>query len=323
MLIAYSRFWQDGIERLENFTPPVKDEQTGHYYFDDFRISLHAHHNENDGTSGVGVLIFAPNGLIWSQQSVYCHEFNKYGSFYYAIEQILEEAEKSKAKNLTIFVDDKQFAKAFKYLNPYKDEAYNKLHAYIIDKLKKYNKCQVLFRTKYPEDVKKRLQTEAEKSARAPEFNNQGRWENQTGIIYFNIKEQTEEEMKAFAEQYARIYLDFIEGYMKEIREEIGEEKLRKFVADVKAGKVKSLPDVKRVREKKERFVRVRDYPKLAKPVNCHKCEDEMVFDKCLLKYPEKQFIYYFRCNKCKTSKELNEKGRVITYGKYPKKIIS
>lgn len=318
MLIAYTRIPQDGIEKLENYSEPVKDGTSGHYLFDDFRITLKYSYDKNNRVSGVGVLIFAPNGLIWCQRGIYCHEFNKFGSLYYAIEQILEEADKSKAKNLTIYVDDKNFAKAFKYLNPYKDEAYNTLHAYIIEKLKVYPKCQVLFRNSYPKEVKKRLLSEAESAANMPKFDNRGHWQNQTGITYFEIKEQTEEEVKMFAEQYARMYLDFIESYMEEYREEVGEENFKKFVKSVRDGKIKKLPDVKRVRDKKERYVKVKTFPTLNKAITCQNCKAGMLLENCFMKYPEHQLRFLYRCQKCRATRELNEKGRTLTYGKFP-----
>lgn len=321
MLTAYTRMWQEGIERLKNYTEPVKDEKSGHYYFDDFRIALRYHFNERDNTSGVGVLIFAPNGSIWCQRGIYCFELDKYGSIYQAIDQILEEAEKSKAKNLTFFIEDKAFVNALKHQKPFKVEAYNIVHKYVIDKLKRYPKYQFVFRNNYSKELQERIEKQAKEAARTPEFDNRGQWQNQIGIIYFNIKEQSEEEMKAFARQYADMFLDFFDSYMKEYEQDYGKEAYQNLIAKIKAGKMKSLPSVKRVKAKEERFVKVKNYPKLKKVIVCQHCQTEMQIETCLMKYPEKELRYFLRCKKCQATREMNEKGRTIKYGKYPRKI--
>lgn len=322
MLTGYSRVWQDGIEPLENYIEPIKDEKTSHCYFDPFRVTLQYQYNEKDHVSGVGVLIFAPNGLIWLQTNIYCFELDKFASYYYAIEQLLEEADKSKAKNLMFYVDDKDFAHAVTHKKPYKSEPYNKVHAYVIDKLQKYESYRIDFRDTYPKEVMERLRKEASEGSQVPLFDQRGYWQNQPGKMYFNIKTPTGAEEKEFAEGLARIYLDFFEDYMKEYKEEIGEEKFKQFVADVNAGKIKKLPDTKRVKANKRKTVMVKNFPKLklSKPALCQNCQTEMIFEACFMEYPEKELQYHFRCKKCNATKILNSRNRVISYGKYPKK---
>lgn len=318
MLTGYAKIWQDGIEHIKDYTEPVKDTQTGHFFFDPYRIALQHRYNEKDRTSGIGVLTFAPNGFIWLQTNIYCFEFDKFASYYYSIEQVLEEVNKSKAKNIIIFINDKDFVQAVNHKKPYESEAHNKIHEHIIGKLKTYESYQILFRNKYSDDVKKRLRKESQDASEAPEFNHMGRWQNQPSQIYFNVKTPTEADQKDFAEGLARIFLDFFESYMKEYREEIGEEKFKKFVADANSGKIKKLPDTKRIKANKHKLVKVKNYPKLDKKVLCQNCQTEMTIEECVLEYPEKQLKYINRCGKCRATKILNEKERVIAYGKYP-----
>lgn len=321
MLTGYSRVWQDGIEPIDNYVEPIKDTKTSHCYFDPFRVTLQYQFNEKDHVSGIGVLIFAPNGLIWLQTFVYCFEFDKFASYYYAIEQILDEADKSKAKNLIFYINDKDFTHAVTHKKPYKSEAHNKVHDHVLGKLKTYECYKILFRDTYPKEVMKRLRKEVSEASQVPRFDHRGMWLNQPNFMYFNIKTPTEEEEKAFAEQYARIFLDIFDGYMNEYKEEVGEEKFKEFVKDVNSGKIKKLPDTKRVKANKRKTVRMKEFPvlELSKPVHCQNCQSEMAFEACFMEYPEKELQYHYRCEKCGATKILNSRNRVVSYGKFPK----
>jgi hypothetical protein len=315
------RIWQEGIEPLENPQEPVKEEKTGHCFFDDYRVSLKYNYNKKDGVSGVGMLSYAPSGLIWCQTGYYCLNLDEFASYYYGLQGVLEEAKKSKSKNLTIYFDNQKFVEMVNLKKkPYKLDVHNKIHDSLIGILKEFDSYKILFRDKYPNGIAERLKKEAIRTSEAPEFNMMGRWQNSPNISYYNIMTQTEEQKKAYAEQYAHMFYDFHKSYMKEYEQDYGEESIKKLIQDMNSGKVKKLPDVKRVKETRVRFTKVKNPPKLKKDPICQNCGDVMEVEDCQKKYPEKQLVYYLRCKKCKASKDVLENGRVLVFRKYPNK---
>lgn len=322
MLIGYVRISQEGIEPLKDAVPPVKDTNSSHTFFDDFRISLQYKYNEQDNTSGVGVLIFAPNGLLWTQTSIYAHGLDEFAGYYLALDQTLEEAIKTKSKNIIILVKNKDFVHYAAMESPYKLKEHNDVHNLVIDKLKKFNSYKFIYRKSYPKSVQERLDKEANEAAEGPKFDSRGYWTNQPSKPYFNVIPDVVDE-KMFAEQMAHLWVDHIKSYFKEFEEDYGKEAYLKLRADIDSGKLKELPDVKRVKENKQRYVPVKNFPAYTKVVICQHCENAMRFERCVKKYPEKELRYFFRCSACQATKEINEKGRIIVYGKYSKKLAN
>lgn len=322
MLTGYFRLSQEGIEPLPEFTPPQKDKDSGHYYFDDFRISLEYFLNDKEKTSGVGILTFAPNGLLWSQSGEYCYEFNELASYYYALDNALNEAEKSKAKRIEIFVPHPKVVKLLNSKKPYKDKGFAKIHDYVKERFKKFEKTIVSHRVDYPASVKARLEKEAREAAEPPEISTNDRWMNGKGTSYFNVG-ATEAEEKLFAEQYARLMYDFMESYFKEYEQDYGKDALKDLLAKIKSGEIKEPPPLKRniEQQKSSKIIKKFNLPN-KKPVICQNCENEMEIEKCTLEMPENDKHFIFRCKKCLATKTLNGKGRVIEYGRYPKKKV-
>jgi len=97
MLTGYTRISQEGIEALKDPYKIEKAEEGGHCYFDKFRIAIHFHLNEEEKSTGVGILTFAPNGDLWSESGEYCYELNELGSLFLGIEEALKEARRELA----------------------------------------------------------------------------------------------------------------------------------------------------------------------------------------------------------------------------------
>ena len=323
MLTAYCRFWQDGIEALEKSNPAVHDEKTGHWYFDDFRISLKYFFNKNYNLSGIGVLTFGPNGYIWSQSCVECLELDEFGSYYYGIEQSLEEARKSKAKNVIIFIDNPVFVELANRDKPYKLEAYNKVHDHVVSLLKEFEKYQIIYRKDYPKSVINRLIKESKTGSRVPKFNLMGNWENQSGKIYFNLTEATEENYKEAVRGYAQIMYDYLQNYFKQYKEDYGQVALDKLLAKNKneknSKKKGKLPPLKKQIENEKKTIHLKKFNKFTKDIICQKCGEKMRLDSCYKNKPEKEIFYRYRCKNCLAGKILDEKGRIKNYLRYPK----
>lgn len=318
MLSGYLNIWQDGIEPIEGATEPVKDKETNHCYFDQFRMALKYKFNGDYKTSGVGVVVFAPNGLLWYQRPIYCFELDKFGSLYYAIDESIEEMKKCKSKEITIFVDDKLFVESAKKDRPYKLDAYNQVHDEVIGNLRQFEKFNFVYRNKYPKSVEKRLSDESRDASEPLKFDWRGHWSNQPNELYSRVTDHNDEEMKFKAESFARIYMEFMESYAKEFIQDYGKEKFDEFVQKVKEGKAKSLPKVKRVKEAENRDVKLKKPKEFYKEVVCQNCGEKMYTETVFKSYPDKIIIYRFRCKKCLAGKEITEKGRTITYLKYP-----
>jgi len=319
MLIAYSKISQEGIKPLKKYKKAVKEKEGSHYYFDDFRIALNTYFNEKEKTSGVGILTFAPNGLLWSQSGVYCFQLSKIGSFYYGVDKALEEAEKSKAKNITIFINDKTIVGLLNNPAPFKDSNYRKVHNYLINKFKKFKEVKVVFRERFPKSVKARLIKEAKEASTPLLFSPyKGRCVNAKGVLYFNIG-MMEGEERIFAEQYARLFVDFIEGYLKKYEDDYGKEALNKLIKKIKQGRIRKLPSLKKHIKKRKKTRKLKKFPKIKKVIFCQNCGEKMELEDCFLETPGKNLKYNYRCNACLATKILNENGRTVFYGRYPK----
>lgn len=323
MLTGYIRFPQKGIESLETYNPPVKDPQTSHYYFDDIRIALKYNFNKVDRISGVSALVFAPNGNIWCPDFVYCAELDQFASYYNAIATTIEEATKSKSKYITIFVDNQSFVDLVNIPKeaPYKDKIHNQIHKYVIDKLKKFESYEIIFRSEYPKDVLERLNKEAITASEALRYDNRGRIQNIYSKAYFSLIDPPEEEIRPFIEQLARMFIDQQKSYAKQYIADYGEEAFNKLMKNFKDGKIKELPDTKEVKSKKQKVLKIKDNPTFDKDILCQKCTNKMELENAFKIYPEKIKKFVFRCKKCFAFKELDKKGRVLVYGKYPRKI--
>jgi len=319
MLIGYMRIWQDGIEPLAEPQEPIKDEKSGHCFFDEYRVSLKYNYNKTDDVSGVGTVSYGPSGLIWCQTGYYCQNLDEFASYYYAIQQVVEEAHKSKAKSLILYLDNKHFVEMVNIKDkPYKLNVHNQIHELVMKDLSSFDSYKIEFREKYPKELIERLKKEALQVSIAPEFSMMGSWQNQPGVSYFNIMTQTEEQKQDYAKQWAHMVYDHYQHYFDEYKQDYGEEAYSKLLKDIKEKKIKDLPDVKRVKDKKVRFLKVKNPPQLKKIPICQNCGESMVVEDCLKKLPEKQLVYYLRCKKCKASKDVLENGRVLVFRKYP-----
>lgn len=320
MLTAYLRIPQEGIEPLENKVSPVKDKETGHFYFDDFRIALQYYWDEKEKSSGIAIFSFGPNGSLWSETGEHCKSLNQIAGYYFGTEQGLVEAEKSKAKQVTIYIPNKEVVSLLNSeTNPFKDKNYKNLHSYILGLTKKFNIVKFVFRVKYPPTTKKWLLGEAKKSAEPPQYSGNGYYLNARGKSYSNIDED-KEQMKLIAEQFAHLFYDLHQSQMKSIKDEYGDEKFGELIKGLNSGEIKKLPDTKKVRESRKGTFMLKKYTTPNKtPVKCHYCGDEMKVEKATLEKPENIKNYIFRCNRCLATKTLNEKGRTVRYGRYMK----
>lgn len=321
MLSGYVRLAQDGIESLKDNLFMQKDPNSSHYFFDYCRVALQYHFNPTERLSGMGFLIFAPNGRIWLQSTEYCYELPELASYYFVLDIVLEEAKKSKTKIVELFIPNRQVVKLMNAENPFKEGPYKQIHDETKNKYSQFEKVIITFRNDYPKDVQARLDKESTTASQAPQISTSGRWENQVGNkAYFNVG-QTEEDMKQFAEEYARIAHDFIQSYLKEYETDYGKEAVQKLFKDMKEKKVKDLPSTKRVlKEKRESIpVKIKIVP-FKKKILCHNCNSLMEFESCTLEKPKNERYYLMRCKHCMATKTLDEKGRLKLYGRYPKK---
>jgi hypothetical protein len=320
MFTAYTRLEQNGIEALEKYETPIKSQEGGHWYFDDFRIALQYYFNKTERTSGVGILAFAPNGNLWCETAIYCDQLNELAGYYYGIDRALEEAKKSKAKAVQIFIPNKHVVKILNLANPFKEKAYAEIHNYIKKKLKIFLSVEIRFRKKYPSDVQERLDRESKNASLPPEISLHGHVSSKINLVYFNIM-MVEEDKKLFAEQYARLYLDFIEGYMKEYEQDYGKEALIDLHKGIKEGKIKDLPPTKRnIKENIEsKVIKVKETP-FKKVILCQNCNTQMIFESATFEMPQNEKHYRMRCKECFATKTLNDKGKLLLYGRYSKK---
>ncbi len=316
-LIAYFKIWQEGIEPLPYESPLTKDESASHYYFDDFRIAVQYYFNEKEKSAGLGILTFAPNGRLWSQSGEHAFNLNEVGGTYLGIDEALKEAEKSKAKNVTVLLGNKQIVSLLNTEKPFKEPAYTKIHDHLKERVKKYKKFEVVYREKFPKSVQDRLNKEPLEASEPPRFDaNTKRWINAQGTSYFNVG-MDEKDEKFFIEQYARLIYDFTNRYFKDYEEDYGKEALKKLNEKAEKGKLKDLPALKRNKKNQKRTIKARKFPEIKKKVLCQNCENEMRLENCFLEKPENDYRYHFRCDICLATRVLNEKGRTVEYGRF------
>jgi phage anti-repressor protein len=333
MLIAYVKLSQEGIEPLPVVHEMIKDKQTGHYYFDHFRVILQCYINPKERVSGMAILGFAPNGTIWLETSEYCYELGELASYYFVMDLILEEAKKSHVKVLEIMLPSQKVIDFMQSINPsklikamrIKDKklinAYKQIHRETKEKFASFGKVILTLRRSYPQHVLDRLIKHAEMAAEPPRIGINGQWLNQIGgKSYYNIG-MTEAEEKQFAEDYARICYEFTESYLKEYEHDYGKEATSKLIKDLNEKKIKDFPPTKRVlAESKESIpINIKKLP-FKKDILCQNCDGAMKFEKASLEKPENRKIYTMRCKKCLATKALDEKGRIKYYGRYSKK---
>lgn len=320
MLTAYLRVPQEGIEPLDNPIPPIKDKDTGHFYFNDFRIALQYHWDKLERSSGLAVLSFGPNGSLWSETGEHCRLLDEIAGYYYGVELGLEEAEKSKAKKITIFIPNKKVVDLLSSTAPFRDNNYQKLHEYVTGLTNKFESVNFVFRNKYPGKLNDRLIKTAKNASEPPEFGTNGYYLNAPGKSYSNI-DMDETEMKFAAEQFAHLLYDLHQSHIKQLKEEYGDEKFSELVKGINSGEIKELPKPKKYTENERKTVILRKYDTPNKsPVKCHHCGKEMKSEKAWLEKPSGEKFFKFRCSKCWSTKTLNGKGRLVRYGRYQKK---
>lgn len=319
MLTAYFKLSQDGIESLEKYDPLLKDKESGHYYFDYYRAVLRYYLNEKDRTSGVGILTFGPNGTIWCQTGEYCFEFNELASTYLGVNLILDEATKSQAKTVEIYLENEDLVKLLNKHQPHKDKPLQELHRGFQSKANKFTNVKFTHRTEFPTSVVERLEKESKEASIPPLFSINGYWNNAKGVSYFNIG-MTEDQEKQFAEQYARMMYGFMESYFKEYETDYGKEAYLQLLKDIKENKVKELPLLKRnLAEKKETKV-IKTPKPLKREIFCQNCETKMTLDSATKTLPDNEVNYVYKCKKCLATRILNGRGRTTEYGRFPKK---
>lgn len=320
MFTAYTHLYQEGIEAVDENTPLTKDSASSHYFFDPFRTALYCHLNKKELLTGMGFLSFAPNGRIWCQSGIYCYSLNELASYYACLETVLEEAKKSHARNVEIMIPKKVVVKIMNAENPFKDKESMKFHNTIKQLFTKFDSVKISYRKNYPKDVLARLRNEAIAASQPPKITPQGVWHNSTNLIYFNVG-MTEDEMKQWAEGYARLMYDFFQSYMEEYEQDYGKEALRELIQGVNENKIKDLPPLKRNKKEGRRTVdfKVKESPFKRKTL-CQNCESEMTIERGYIEKPENVKQYLFRCNKCLATRTINETGRTEYYGRYEKK---
>lgn len=320
MLTMYLRVPQEGIEPLDNPIPPIKNKESGHFYFDDFRITLQYHWNAEERCSGLAILSFGPNGSLWSETGEHCRSLDEVSGYYFGVELGMEEAEKSQAKRVTICIPNKKVVTLLNSETAFKDENYHKIHEYIMGLTTKFESVQFVFRDTYPGKLNERLVKEAKLAAEPPQFGINGYYLNAPGKSYSNI-DMDEKEMRFAAEQYAHLLYNLQQSHMKDLREEYGDDKFSELVKGINSGEIKSLPKPKKYtqNEKKTIFLKKYKTPNKA-PVKCHHCDGVMKAENARLEKPSGEQLFKFRCDKCWSTKTLNGKGRLIQYGRHPKK---
>lgn len=319
MLTSYVRIYQSGIEAIKENFPLQKDTESSHYFFDPYRIALYCHVNKKECTTGIGVLSFAPNGRIWCQTGIHCYSLNVMAAYYYCMEEILLEAEKCKSKSIEIMIPDKEIVKIINSKKPFKDKRFSSIHKHVRKLFKKFNKVEIVYRSKYPKSVKGRLKKEGVSASQPPEISLNGSWRNSSNMIYFNVG-MTEDEMREWAKGYGEIMYEFMSNYLKDYEKENGREALMDFLQLVKEKKVKKLPLLKKQIEKERKMTtfKVSKSP-FRKEILCQNCENAMIIEKGLLGKPEGDKKYVFRCKECLATRTINENGRTEYYGRYPK----
>ncbi len=321
MFTGYLGIPQDGIEPLPKQCPMVKDSKSPHYFFNDYRIAIAYHHNKKDQTSGIGIMTFAPNGLLWCKTGRYAFDFNEIGGIYHGLDEALVEADKSKARNITVILNNAKIVEMLNSSQPFEDPTYMQLHASIKDKLAKYNSFQALYRKSLPDTVQSRLNEQAKLAARPPLFDGHNKhWLNAPDTIYGNIV-STDEEEELWAKKMANLLLDFTLNYMNEYKKDYGKEGLDKLNKKINSGKAKGLPPLKKNLDKQVKLVKAKEFKPIKKKVLCHHCQNEMDFEECLLEKPTGNLKYHYRCKECLATKVLNDQGRTLLYGKYPPEI--
>lgn len=334
MITAYVRLPQEGIEPLTGVHEMIKDKQTGHYFFDYFRVTLQCYINPNERVSGMAILAFAPNGTIWMETSEYCYELGELASYYFVMNLVLEEAKKSHAKVLEIMLPSQKVIEFMQSEKPDKlikamgikekqlFDAYRQIHRETKEKFSRFRKVIITLRKSYPQHVYNRLIKQAKMAAEPPQISTSGHWSNQiAGKSYYNVG-MTKEEEKEFAEQYARIHYDFVKNYLQEYERDYGKDAVKKLIQDVNDKKIKVLPPTKRVLAERREMVpiKVKKLP-FKKVILCQNCESIMEFEKAILEKPENKKIFTMRCNNCLATKAIDESGRIKYYGRYPKKM--